>query len=55
MYSDNEDKKMNETTEQEIKKLINELFENGKTPMENFGITWSQIKRLEENLSKRII
>lgn len=33
-----------------IQSLVNSLFDNGKTPMEIFGVKWNQIEELEKSM-----
>lgn len=34
----------------DVKKFIAELYENGKTPSERFGLTWEQLSKLESHV-----
>lgn len=33
----------------EAKRLVAEMFANGKNPMEQFGITWEEAETIERN------
>jgi hypothetical protein len=36
-------------------KIVSELFADGKTPMEQFGINWEQAERLERDIPQIVI
>ena len=41
--------KRSEMTVAEAKRLVAEMFANGKNPMEQFGITWEEAESSERN------
>ncbi|ASJ98776.1 TPA: hypothetical protein I8385_001460 [Citrobacter freundii] len=41
--------KKTEMTVAEAKRLVAEMFANGKNPMEQFGITWEEAESIERN------
>ncbi|HHW7209460.1 TPA: hypothetical protein ACU15Y_002554 [Escherichia coli] len=41
--------KKTEMTVAEARRLVAEMFANGKNPMEQFGITWEEAETIERN------
>jgi hypothetical protein len=40
---------MNEAKIQEIKTLVGQLFADGKTPSETFGMSWDMLAKIEND------